>query len=386
MTSLKFDNLMSWVRNAGGYVDSSLFLDVSNESNRSLKVKNPQRPGAVLIRVPDCCLIGGKDIYETCMNLLLEMNKGRESFFHPYLDMLPGPEQLTHLPIYTFTRSDLPKIQKCSVHFAQQLNAYFNEIETFHTEHLLKSDLIPLEYKKYHYALYALALYHSRAWNQRGFIPLIDLSQHENNMALSNSINFADEMSIYINQKYLKRGEELAWFYNLNSNLGLYANYGIPSISPNLIPSAVSFDGDKETELVKYQKECFKLNGVNIDKKELKFVYTETGLHPEALMVGRILQLSERDLGYLKLQNDGRLEPLKINEQKVISMRNEFAMVKLFLKQLTDYKVGLDSSDESEDFPVVTACVKKNKEVVAKCIKQLQDHWGALLTGSGVEY
>lgn len=385
-TDHKYEHLVQWIRDSGGMVDPSVYLDVSNPDNRALKVNTAQRPGAILMSVPDKCTIGGKNTIEVCMNLLREFAKGRESFYYPFINTLPTPDNLSHLPLYKFTRADLPKLQKTSLQIAQQLNSYFDEVEKLHTEHMLKANDLHDEYKRYHYALYMVALYHSRAWEGKGFIPLLELTQHENNLSLASCIHFTNEKCLLVNQKYLKKGEELAWCYTLNTNLGLYVNYGIPAITPTLLPSVVFFDGDKDSDVVRYQKECFKVNNINTDKKELKFAYTENGLHHEALMVGRILQLNDRDLGYLKSQNDGKLEPLKISDTKIVSMRNELAMIKVFLKQLMDYKSSMDQSDESAEFPTLTACIINNKKVIDICIKQLKDHWASILTDAVVDF
>ena len=386
----KFERLLDWVRENGGFIHSSIYLDDQDPDNRVIRVKCPHQFNTELIKIPSkCCLGSDKAVSEeksanlinTCVHLIVQLAQGEKSFWAPFLEMFPTADNLSHLPLYKHTRHELADLQQVSPIFAGQLGQYFRETDTVLAK-LKERDDIPKEFKEYHCALYAVAIYHSRAWDSKGFIPVIDLIQHENNIGLSNNVVLGQEHNSFVTRTFLKKDEELTWFYSINNNLVLYANYGIPDVLAKVfIPASLIFDLEADTTVSRYQRDCLEANKVAI-QKELKIIYTDDGIHSDALVVARILQLDERDLGYIRADNDGELKPLVFKDRAIVSARNETAMLRALMKQLRDYREQMESSRENPKYPEITGFVEKNRAVVNTCIEQLEDHWRQVLYGN----
>lgn len=227
----KFENLVKWVEENGGYVDKDLYLFVDENGDRCLKIKKPKLAKELLAVIPKECNISGKTWIETCLNLLSEFPKEEKSFYHPYLEMLPKMEMLKDHPFFKFEEKEVETIK--SIHFesgTRLKNLYLN-IELLK---VVSSDLaIPGMYKTEKWLKYILLLCNTRSWGSIGMIPIIDLLQHTQQGDNCNTVSFGDRTHLHCKQ--LNINDSLSLCYREGSISDFYISYGIPILDINYI-------------------------------------------------------------------------------------------------------------------------------------------------------
>lgn len=227
----KFENLVKWIEDNGGYVDKDLYLFVGENGDRCLKIKKPKLEKELLVVVPKECNISGKTWIETCLNLLSEFSKEEKSFYHPYIEMLPKMDMFKNHPFFKFEENEFEIIKNIHFESGQRLiNLYLN------TELLkvVSSDLdIPVIYKTEKWLKYVLLLFNTRSWGNVGMIPIVDLIQHTQHSDNCNSVSFGDRTHLHCKQ--LNINDSLNACYRIGSVSDFYISYGIPILDINYI-------------------------------------------------------------------------------------------------------------------------------------------------------
>lgn len=161
MNQTKFQALVNWVRENGGYVDKDVYVD-----GQLLRCKKDKLPLEVLIRIPYPLAIKGESwIYHT-IELLNEIGKGKESFYYPYIDMLPSMFEMKEHPFFKFKEDDIQHIEKINLEASLLLkNLYkdYNQLKEkgcSQDEEMLK---------------YAIIITSCRARERDGFTPVLDM-------------------------------------------------------------------------------------------------------------------------------------------------------------------------------------------------------------------
>ena len=306
----------------------SIYLDGDSQDDRSLYISENICHDTELISIPDKCRIKADGINNTCILLIKEF-ANPDSFYRPYLNLLPCVNNLQHLPLYKYTPETLPNLPT----FKNTLIYYFNQaIELLN---LLVKEELPETFKTFHWALYAMALYHSRAWGRSGFNPLIDLIQHENNTNLTNSVNESEEWTKFFTRKMYGMNTKLSWCYSKSNKLSLYTNYGIDhTVDQDYFPIKFNFDSSKASEtLLNFINDVLKRNKIYFyDKDVINLVFTPE-LDEKLFNTVRMLLLNDSEVELLK---EKQID-LSFDKKLFISARNELLTFKVLLKQLENY-------------------------------------------------
>lgn len=382
----KFENLVNWIKENGGEVDDDIFIDLVDEGNRTLKVSDNKYPNNLLIKVPKKCTIrceneiNRETKYIISLKLLKEFNKGKESFYFPYLDILPTNDELYSHPIYKYNEADIEEIKEISDAVYNTLTAYNNDINKFYDNYIKENEELRDEYKTLSWARYIITLYHSRSWNVLGFIPLLDMIQHSTDPQEMSSVLSQEDGSLgFVNRKKLGKGGEMSHCYSLFSKINLYLNYGIDvNFEINYVPFTLTMN--PENKLYDYKIACLKANNLYSGNNNLSFLCNESPFLPRVLIMMRILQLTEFDLKMLRvfknMKDEEQLEPL-VFENNILSIENEYNSVKFLINYLENNKLQVKSRNMK--YKNLINILDNINEILDNKIENLKNYWKSLL-------
>ena len=124
MNREKFENLTNWIIENGGYVHPHICIRGDGE----IIVNGEYDAETILFRIPKKCIISGSPS-QICAKLVLEINKGKKSFFSPFLDCLPNYTDQDSHPLLRFDRIHLGHIEKICPPVFKDLSDILYEIE-----------------------------------------------------------------------------------------------------------------------------------------------------------------------------------------------------------------------------------------------------------------
>jgi hypothetical protein len=285
----RFKNLCNWINENGGYVSDKIDIE-ETIYGRSIKCKSDIDPDEILFNLPKKLLlnkenlnlkIDGDNFNEKCtvvISLLLEI-KNEESFWQPYIDILPHMSELEKHPLILHMSNKFPKISETLNNnlYSLQEDLYniFNFInDNFKIEGILTEEII-----------WAYLIVTTRMWKNFGLVPLADLFQHKNNSTIYLK-NTEDDFIGMKSDHMIQSGETIFDNYNINDDTVLFTNYGFidKSEDPRI---SITFD-DIETKLD--EKTYLSLNS----------------FRDQNLFYSRLINLSKEDIILEKYKN--RLE------------------------------------------------------------------------------
>lgn len=271
----KFENLVRWVEENGGYIDKDIYLHVYENGDRCLKTKKYKDDKEVLFRIPCECYIQGKSWYEVSVKLLGEFSKGKDSFYYPYLCMLPSISNFKNHPLFKYNEDEIAIIAKLNKECARLLQDCYKRIFTL--EQIVKNLILPEYFKNREILKYVICLCNTRFFGTSGLIPIVDMLQHVQQKESCNVIIQIQEETIVDNMYKLNPEDSLTFCYRPGSMADLYITYGIPILDINYISVCLTFP-----DITEKQKKL--LEGSNVT-----FYFSDHGIDAVTLRKARIL-------------------------------------------------------------------------------------------------
>lgn len=311
----KFENVVRWVEENGGYVDKDIYLYVYENGDRCLKTKKYKDDKEVLFRIPYECYIQGKSWYEVCVKLLNEFSKGKDSFYYPYLCMLPTISDFKDYPLFKYNEDEIIVIQKLNKECGRLLQDCYKRIYTL--EQIVKNLLLPEYFKNRHLLKYVISLCNTRFFGTAGLIPIVDMLQHVQQKESCNVIIQIQDETIVDNLYKLNTGDSLTFCYRPGSMADLYITYGIPPIlDVNYISACLIFP-----DITEKQKKL-----IYIDYKDRTcFYFSDNGIDIMTLRKARILTYDDNliNLDANRKAIDLLMEVLKLSFEEEYPVLND---------------------------------------------------------------
>jgi hypothetical protein len=301
-TEDKYTRLASWLRQNGAVINSNLIIS-GKGTDRSLRTLTELAPMTDMATIPRKCTINGPPPGGPAYTLLKELGNP-DSFFKPYLDTLPTLADLASHPLYQFSSSDLPEMERICPEGAAKWKLINNGITAF-VQNFINDPFIPASVRTEEMLRYASIIVLTRSWKDIGMVPFIDMMQHvARNETVSNLVVTDDNISV----KCLgaKPGDELTIVYRTGSVADLYISYGIPVLSMNYVAAPLELP-----KLTDEYKEVLTSNGFG--QLPLTILLTEADLIVNSIRQARILTCTPEQL---KDKPDGK---------KTISLENDRA-------------------------------------------------------------
>lgn len=238
----KFTKLKNWIVNNGGYI-GNITLSNTIYGRSYISTKNINADD-VIVKIPNKLWIDEYNLnvrhmkkLDSCekiiLALILEIRKGSNSFYYPYINLLPSYEEFQCHPLY-----------ECDFNFDSYLITEWKLICPDFAQRIIS--LIKLYYQSYSniqfYSFithdefkYVYLIYLTRNWNK--FVPGADLFQHR----CSNSLMGYDDDNIFKIQSgdNYSNGDTIYINYGNKNNIDLLFQYGFKT-NTDYIP--IKFD------------------------------------------------------------------------------------------------------------------------------------------------
>lgn len=237
----KWNRLIIWIKQNGGHVDNIIM-----DNNRIIKTQRNIPINTEIIKIPNHLHINGKsshfhhdNMVSTMAHFITEYQKGKKSFFYPYISILP--KKFDDHPINFINNSNIRDFIKISTDFVYYI------IELQKKYKYCQQELIKLGFHEKN-MMYTFLLIQTRAWitnDHISLIPVIDLLQHKNEntcLGLIKDNNFI----MSTNDEY-KSGDQIYDSYGFKDDLMLLSQYNFISDDP-ILP----IDIDQSSDIIKY--------------------------------------------------------------------------------------------------------------------------------------
>lgn len=344
-----YTNLKSWIIENGGAVSDKVLLNTVNNI-RGLYSTEKIEKDEVLCSLPQKCILNiteydatldeynvNERFYKLCHLLATELYYDTDSFYYPYLKLLPSPEDLKSHPYLYFTLDD---INLMAMHYPQvgtYLKNIYNKSNKLLTNYLMVDPLLPKYMHSLDFARYIVVLYHTRVWESYGFLPISDLANNTLNLSKSKLTFSCDEHFVKTSFSHeVANDVEINWMYNKNNVLMTYLNYGYVSQESQYLYYELNVGNvlPDNNELTSLKKKLM-LNVLTNNQPStaqlpntITCCFADNKITVDIMGIFRALHLSEED----KNKPD-------INCLELISISNEFIVIKTLKKMFKSYLI-----------------------------------------------
>lgn len=350
----RFENLIKWVRDNGGYVNDNLMLKGDDE-NRYICASSNIPEKEKLFDIPTGCCIT-LDTYAKIPNINDEINKptsefkiffallyhlslGSESFYSVYCDMLPRYSNFKYHPIYQYNDTIKECWSKISSLFVKTLEAQYIELEKMYTI-FKNTNIIDPAFVTYDNVKWCYMLTLSRQWNV-GLVPIADLLQHSSTseMALDVSTGTSYFMTA---SKQISKDAIIYDTYGIQNDLKMLNGYGFVDDVENdtlqrYLPLTINItSGGSIFAKLKH------IETSEFMKKNQLFVFTSAGLHEELKQLIRISVLSEKDFKNVLVDTEYYKTMISVDNELSV-YQNLFLLVKQQTDNFTDDEIKFAS-------------------------------------------
>lgn len=360
-----FNLLKNWATQNNCYIHQNIFINEINKYNRCLKIKNiPSNPTTFLIKISKKIILSSNEenidikIFKDSLLLLIEFSKKKKSFYYPYLNFLPPEEHFYTYPIYKYNITEINNFKNISLEIYKELNKFLNDINIFYNNYVKKCSQLPETYKTKEWAKYCISLYKSRSFNKLGFIPFLDLIQHENNLSHNNFIKINNDCITY-DSTHISKDNELVGLYSFFTPISLYINFNITNLfEQNFIPNKITIHQDN-SDLFKYKMKCLEYN--NFPLNNFIILYLNNGIINDTLKFLKIIMLDNKDFSVI---NKNNLIDLK-NKKIIITLNNEINVITYLSNYIKSLERDLDiNSLNTSKYPEIYKILKIYKTII----------------------
>jgi hypothetical protein len=252
----KYQNLCSWLNQNGSWVNPKMEIRSEGENGNGIWTREAIT-NEDLFNISNNCLLNADNSgltfidpnfldhrQKTVVALLFEMNNP-DSFWKPYLDLLPGFNSFESHPIYQSVKGNFPKISLLINHYVENAHTEYQKFrEKFEIYRNANGILLQVVDDE---ILYAYLLTVSRMWTGIGIVPVADLLQHSNRSNIS--LNRTGQICNMKSQDTIPAGHPIFDNYLLNDDIMLYINFGFIE-SSDLITMPMGFAFENQPAVV----------------------------------------------------------------------------------------------------------------------------------------
>jgi len=374
----KYQNLCSWLNQNGSWVNPKMEIRSEGENGNGIWAREAIT-NEDLFNISNNCLLNAENSgltfidpnfldhrQKTTVALLFEMNNP-DSFWKPYLDLLPGFNSFESHPIYQIVKGNFPKISLLINHYVENAHTEYQKFrEKFEMYRNANGILLQVGDDD---ILYAYLLTVSRMWTGIGIVPVADLLQHSNRSNIS--LNKNEQVCNMKSQDTIQAGHPIFDNYLLNDDIMLYINFGFVE-SSDLITLPMAFGFENQPAVVtKLIENEFKNLG--------KIFITTEGVNVNLM---RYLRLNLLDISDLS----GISEFSESTGLSLINFNNEFKCLKKLKFRLSNFlpdedlpllnRVNYSTNSQESNIYKLLNRIFKLKETTNTFIK---NYWSELI-------
>ena len=351
--SPEYNNLISWIRNNGGFISDKITPDESSEFNRIMLSNKTITKNELISFIPEKIILSSINpllnsicrraygLYHSsdleCITFFMTLDKfNKTSFFKPYYDYLPkfdmggAPTSFSEKKLKFYEELEFDLYVGISNHKLQ--NAYNEEVEKILEEKGIKN---PFEEFKYNYELVK-----SRNFARPGSdfffdlnscVPFIELLNHDNNYNTDFEFDEKNKRFILKAVRDINLGEELTLSYGNESNINLFVTYGF-TLKNNIYKNSMRVKiGEGYYRFYPSESRERNIKDIYSIAKSLKEIY---GFEKEKEIVIYNLMLDglEKKLEKIRLIKEDDINIKNIIDELVMSIENYIIILKDLIK------------------------------------------------------
>ena len=351
--SPEYNNLISWIRNNGGFISDKITPDESSEFNRIMLSNKTISKNELISFIPEKIILSSINpllnsicrraygLYHSsdleCITFFMTLDKfNKTSFFKPYYDYLPkfdmggAPTSFSEKKLKFYEELEFDLYVGISNHKLQ--NAYNEEVEKILEEKGIKN---PFEEFKYNYELVK-----SRNFARPGSdfffdlnscVPFIELLNHDNNYNTDFEFDEKNKGFILKAVRDINLGEELTLSYGNESNINLFVTYGF-TLKNNIYKISMRVKiGEGYYRFYPSESRERNIKDIYSIAKSLKEIY---GFEKEKEIVIYNLMLDglEKKLEKIRLIKEDDINIKNIIDELVMSIENYIIILKDLIK------------------------------------------------------
>ena len=351
--SPEYNNLISWIRNNGGFISDKITPDESSEFNRIMLSNKTISKNELISFIPEKIILSSINpllnsicrraygLYHSsdleCITFFMTLDKfNKTSFFKPYYDYLPkfdmggAPTSFSEKKLKFYEELEFDLYVGISNHKLQ--NAYNEEVEKILEEKGIKN---PFEEFKYNYELVK-----SRNFARPGSdfffdlnscVPFIELLNHDNNYNTDFEFDEKNKGFILKAVSDINLGEELTLSYGNESNINLFVTYGF-TLKNNIYKNSMRVKiGEGYYRFYPSESRERNIKDIYSIAKSLKEIY---GFEKEKEIVIYNLMLDglEKKLEKIRLIKEDDINIKNIIDELVMSIENYIIILKDLIK------------------------------------------------------
>ena len=351
--SPEYNNLISWIRNNGGFISDKITPDESSEFNRIMLSNKTISKNELISFIPEKIILSSINpllnsicrraygLYHSsdleCITFFMTLDKfNKTSFFKPYYDYLPKfdmggvPTSFSEKKLKFYEELEFDLYVGISNHKLQ--NAYNEEVEKILEEKGIKN---PFEEFKYNYELVK-----SRNFARPGSdfffdlnscVPFIELLNHNNNYNTDFEFDEKNKGFILKAVRDINLGEELTLSYGNESNINLFVTYGF-TLKNNIYKNSMRVKiGEGYYRFYPSESRERNIKDIYSIAKSLKEIY---GFEKEKEIVIYNLMLDglEKKLEKIRLIKEDDINIKNIIDELVMSIENYIIILKDLIK------------------------------------------------------
>ena len=351
--SPEYNNLISWIRNNGGFISDKITPDESSEFNRIMLSNKTITKNELISFIPEKIILSSINpllnsicrraygLYHSsdleCITFFMTLDKfNKTSFFKPYYDYLPkfdmggAPTSFSEKKLKFYEELEFDLYVGISNHKLQ--NAYNEEVEKILEEKGIKN---PFEEFKYNYELVK-----SRNFARPGSdfffdlnscVPFIELLNHDNNYNTDFEFDEKNKGFILKAVRDINLGEELTLSYGNESNINLFVTYGF-TLKNNIYKNSMRVKiGEGYYRFYPSESRERNIKDIYSIAKSLKEIY---GFEKEKEIVIYNLMLDglEKKLEKIRLIKEDDINIKNIIDELVMSIENYIIILKDLIK------------------------------------------------------
>ena len=351
--SPEYNNLISWIRNNGGFISDKITPDESSEFNRIMLSNKTISKNELISFIPEKIILSSINpllnsicrraygLYHSsdleCITFFMTLDKfNKTSFFKPYYDYLPkfdmggAPTSFSEKKLKFYEELEFDLYVGISNHKLQ--NAYNEEVEKILEEKGIKN---PFEEFKYNYELVK-----SRNFARPGSdfffdlnscVPFIELLNHDNYYNTDFEFDEKNKGFILKAVRDINLGEELTLSYGNESNINLFVTYGF-TLKNNIYKNSMRVKiGEGYYRFYPSESRERNIKDIYSIAKSLKEIY---GFEKEKEIVIYNLMLDglEKKLEKIRLIKEDDINIKNIIDELVMSIENYIIILKDLIK------------------------------------------------------
>lgn len=257
----KFRSLCRWINDNDGYVNPKIDIE-ETKYGRSIKSIDRISEDELLFRIPKSILLNldniskktdleiPSDKLKVVISLLYEV-KNEESFWQPYIDILPNMKDMQYHPLILHLSGKYPNISEVVTDNLNCLQSDLSYMIEFITSNKIFEDIHVEE------ITWAFLIVTTRMWKNFGLVPLADMFQHRNDSKIFLKEIEEDSVGMKSSSKMLPN-QDIYDNYNIKDDTQLLTSYGFIDYSTEChleLPFEEDINEKKYLSLLNFEQE-----------------------------------------------------------------------------------------------------------------------------------